>query len=243
MSPGHPRCCDLDLCQTAQRCCVGLCRVRIEVERRYVPCPADHSDCFVPVFLRHANRAPHMGFSTLFALRRNRAVARCGHCFSNRREGSGPVAAMLDDVFPPPFRIVVAGRCGECAERVGRRPVDNRAPSDVLAQRRGLVASRTGKGVGEWQVDGANFNASLVRPCDALPLGAERCKRGKDRLRRLSDDVAEQRNRRKKFRVANPRQRRLDIGRSLDEDNRRLDRSERSQHRPCRSWAMVADPQ
>ena len=243
MSPGHPRCCDLDLGHAAQRRCVGLDRVRVEVERRYVPCTTDHSDCFVPVFLRHANRASHVGFSTLFALRRNRAVARCGHCFSNRREGRGPVTAMLDDVFPPPFRIVVAGRCGECAERVGRRPVDNCILCHVLAQRRGLVASRIGKGVGEWQVNGANFDASLVRPCNALPLGAERCKRGKDRPRRLSNDVAEQRNRRKEFGVANPRQRRLDIGRSLDEDNRRLDHSERSQHRPRRSWPMVADPQ
>ena len=206
-------------------------------------------------------------------------MARSGHCFGNRCEGWGTITAMLDDVFPPPFRIVVAGRCSERTERVRRRLVDNRATTittttitiiattttitiiatttttttiittttititTTTTERQGIVASCTGKGVREWQVDGANFDASLVRPCDALPLGAERCKRCKDRPRRFSNDVAQQRNRWNEFAMADPRQRRLDIGRSLDEDDRRLNLSERGQHRPSRPRPMVADAQ
>ena len=155
-----------------------------------------------------------------------------GHRVGNGVERRRTVAAVLDDVLPPSFRVGVTGRRGEFAQRVGRCR---------LGDERGVVISDRGERDRERQVDRVDLDVVLVGPGDRLPFGAERGERCERSPARLGGNVGEQCDRRHEAGLAHPAQRSVDVGGCFDEDDVGPDFVERPQHRAGRPGSVVAD--
>ncbi len=235
MRPRHPGHRGLDLRQPAQGGGVGRDGRRarcIDVEDRDVPRTAHDDDLFVAGAAGGADRSAHVGLALQFPPGRHEAVAGRGHRVGNGVEGGGAVAAVLDHVLPPSFRIGVARRRGEFAQRVrGRR----------FGHERRLVVTRGCERDRERQVDGVHLDVVGVGPTDRLPFGTERGERGERSPARLGWDVGEQGDRRHQTGLAHPPQRGVDVGGRFDEHHVGSDVVECPQHRPRRPGSVMTD--
>ncbi len=211
------------------RLALGPLRISEGGEGGDVPGTADDDDRARRLLGRGADRTAHVRLALEFAAGGDEAGTDGAHGVGDGVERGRAVAAVFDHVLPPAFGVRVARGRGEVAERVGRG-----LPADEF-----VVIRRGGERHGERQVDRPHRHVVLVRPGDRLPLGAEHGERRERRPRRIGDDVPEQGDRRHEFGIADPLQRRFEVGRQLDEDHRRLHRIERLHHGAGRSGAVV----
>ena len=226
MRPRHPCHGNLGSGLTAERGGILAFRRNIGIEGRDVPRAADH---------RHDGAASdaasdllaHVRLAAYVVATRRHTGAYGSHRVGDRVEDRLTVAAMLDEVVPPPLGIAFATGCRQLGERVDRR----------------LVASERSLGERDCQreVNRLQLDAALRRPRGGLPLGAERRQRCEHRPLRLGYDVAEQRHRWNQPSVPDPAQRVLGIDGRLDEHDVRLQVVECPAHRTGRSRTVVAD--
>ncbi len=78
---------------------------------------------------------------------------------------------MFDDVFPPAFRVGVAGGRGQGPQRIGRRRVGNQF----------VIVGCTGERDSQGQVDRPRLDVAFVGPGNRMPFGAEGRERREDR--------------------------------------------------------------
>ncbi len=111
------------------------------VEGGDVPGAADDDDRAGRVLDGGADRTTHVRLALDLAAGRDEAGADGGHRVGDGVERGRTVAAVLDHVLPPAFRVGVTGRRGEIAERIGRRLL-----ADELVVARAGAANVTASG-------------------------------------------------------------------------------------------------
>ncbi len=232
MGPRHPRHGDLHLRLAAQQRRVGLVGGQRRIERRDVPRPA-HDGHRGAGGQRGAHPPTHVGLAPGIERRRRGALAHRGHRLADRVEHRLAVAAVLDEVLPPPLGVRLAGRGGEVAERI-----DGWAAT-APHHRHPVVAGRQREG--EREVDRLDDHVVLEGPAHRLPLRAEAGERREDRPLGLGDDVAEERHRRHQLGVGDPAQGVVGVGRRLDEHDVGRQGIEGPHDRTGRAGAVVAD--
>ncbi|GAA4783351.1 hypothetical protein GCM10023329_37170 [Streptomyces sanyensis] len=162
-----------------------------------------------------------------------------------RREGVPGAAAVLDDVLPPAFGVVVARGVRQGAQRVdprGRPPV---APPVVPlrprgpVRRRGLLVRR--QQMGGRQVDEADRHTAGECPADRHPLGAEGGERPERRAAGVVRRVDQQGDRGPHPLGRCQRQQGVALGRPLDQHRGRLGGLQRGQHGAGGARPVVPD--
>ncbi len=197
-----------------------------------MPRTAHDDDPVVAGTARGADRSSHVGLALPFPPGRDEPLANGAHRVGDRVEGEGAVAAVLDDVLPPSFRVGIARRRGEIAQWIrGRRFGDERA----------VVVIRRCERDRERQIDRVHLDVVRVGPTDRLPFGAEHRERGERCSTRIGGDVAQQRNRRHETGLADPPKRRVEIGGCFDEHDSGSDVLQRPEHRPRRPGSVMTD--
>ena len=133
-----------------QRVVVG--HLHLRGQRRDVIGPAHHRDLLVGAF-RRSQRLAHVCLAQQGLLVVATVLADCGHGLCDHIEDV--LVALLDEVLPPTFRIVVPGGLGQQAQRIRF----HRAflPGAGEAERAGKVDERRGPGVAGGPVEGLPF--------------------------------------------------------------------------------------
>ena len=198
MRPWDPTDPDLHLGHAAQRGRIRCGGWQRRLQRRHVPRAAHHRDAVEPFRRGGAQHLAHVRLALCFAQRRGLTAAADGsHGLGDGLECRLAVAAVLDDVLPPAFRIRVASSGRERTERVGLRW--HRQFQRVVAHVDQRVRQR--------EIHRPHRDTVTLRPGERLPLRAEDGE-GQERgsLGRV-DDVAEQCHRRLELLVPHPLQR------------------------------------
>ncbi len=194
-----------------------------------MPGAADHRDLPETVLdgpaqdfahVRLTNRVARAGFVSVAAQDR--------HGLGQRVEDRGR-RDVLHHVLPPALRVLVAGRGGQFADRIGAS-----SRWRLAAGHRQLVRGR--------QITEPDRDARVQRVPDRLPLRREHREGPERRLLRLPGHVAEQRHRRPHLRVRGQRDQPVRLRRSLDQHDVRALLLQGRPHRPRRPRSVMPDP-
>ena len=240
MRPRHPGQGRFPLPQAAQQSRVGGGGRQFPGQRRGVPRPADHRDRPAlagpgGVPQRGPQHLAHVRLAALLVCLLARAGRgrrpHLGHRLGQRGERGLPVQPGLDQVIPPPLRIVVPGRGGEHGHRILRHLVHF-----GLIARPGAILLRAGAAPASQQHGGgqvAEPDRHLMpgRPLQGLPLRREHRVRPERGHPRRVRGVGQQCDRRDHARVGGQRQRRGRVRGPLDQHHDRLQPVQFGQHR------------
>ena len=167
MGPRHPTDPDLRPWACRAACVRRRWPDRDVAKRRDVPRAADHGDALEAVADRSADGLAHVRLASLLADRRGRGAAPDrSHRLGDGGERRRAVAAVLDDVLPPPLRIGIAGGTRP-ARRMGR-PAGRTGGVEQA-----VVVGVAGEDVGQREVDRPQRRAVLDGPAERAPLRAE----------------------------------------------------------------------
>ena len=233
-APRCPRRGHLDPGQLArQRVVAAHRRERLGVERRRVVGTADDGDSLAAVahlgadHLAHEGLPPGVVVDLEVSADPPHGLSQVGEVRERRR------ATVLDGVLPPALRVVVAGGRRQGGDRVDTRPPPPRRPLRLVI----------GELVGRGQVGEAGIDAVAERPAQGHPLGGEDGERVEGRPPRLVDGIDEPGHRRHEVRVGGQRDQRVELGRTLDDDDVGLQLVERTRDRACGAGSVVPDAQ
>jgi hypothetical protein len=162
MRPRHPRHGHLARRQTAEQPAIRRLATIALHEGGHVPCSAHDGYAGEAVGHCGANAPSHGGLSSCLAQRSRSIGTNGGHGRCDLGEG-GVATAMLDDVVPPTFRIILASSGREQRHRVDRRTA--------------LVVDR--ERVAQGEIDAAHRNTVFECETDRAPLRAETGERQK----------------------------------------------------------------
>ena len=272
MRPGNPGGGDLRLRQPAQDGRVSRGRRQLPAERRGVPGAADHGHPLgrlrgLAERLAHRGLAALLGELCLLGDRTELRRPQLRHRLGERVERIA-VSARLDDILPPPLRVVVAGGAREHGDRVGAQvrfgrvvcfreiPAFQGMTREVAGVtmvrevirwqfvveilRFVLVVVRGDQAVRRREVAEAHLAAVADGPREGLPLGAELGERPEAGSLWGGLVVGQQRHRRNQA-ASDPFNQYVSFGRALDQDELRVLRRQGADDRPGRARSVVPD--
>lgn len=212
-----------------------------------MPGPAHHRDLVPELPPSGAQLLAHVGLADQVACVAAVPVrlAQRRHGFAQDGEravriGSRRAVAVLHDVLPPGFRVVVSGGFGEHADGVDpqRGPLVRCVALGFRFVLRAFIAGR--QGVGRREVDEADLGARVQGPAQRHPLRGELGHRPERGPARVVHHMGEQRDRRPHVRVGGEREQPVGLGRALDEHGPGARRLQRRPHGPRRPGPVVA---
>ncbi len=228
--PRYPGGCYLHLVEVREQVVVGSSGGELGgVEHRGVPGTAHHDDALGVGLHRRPDPLPHRRLAHQGEPGIGFALPQAGHGPGDCGEDLGAGVAMLEDVFPPPFRVGKSGRLREPRDRVGAHR--------LLV---GFFGFAPGEHVGRGQVDEPDCGPLPQRGPNRHVLGRERGEGIEGRSGGLVRGVHQAGQRRPGGGIAQQLDDRLQLFGAFDEYQVRRQVVAGSRHRPGRTGPVVA---